>query len=177
MASPMTVLRRLAGPAAALAAVVLLGFAARQAFLGLLWRGTIDYGARPPATVFAAVTGRPVPAGMTNLRVAGRSSPLGLKHWVWMSFDLTEADAAELASGRIPLEGADAAKYIGQDWADGNPFEAEDKPAVLWHEVEAITKPEVFMVAWGKPGSAFVWAGVLVIDRTKRRGYLHAGGD
>ena len=54
-------------------------------------------------------------------------------------------------------------------------YDARDKAWVRWHEVERIVEPEFYMITGGD--SPFVWYGVLIVDRKRRRGYIAVQGD
>jgi hypothetical protein len=75
------------------------------------WQGCRDYSKRSPTQTFAEVTGFPPPDGVRNLRISGRSYALGLQHWVWMTFDASDAALAELTRG---LEEEDSPKIRPQ---------------------------------------------------------------
>jgi hypothetical protein len=155
-------------------AVVLLAFAGlRLAFNYWAWSGSVNYGARPPAEVFQAVTGRAVPAGVTNLRAAGRSGPLGLKHWVWMSFD---ADAQAL---REFLRDEDRLEKTPDLRLPATPMRhvESDQQAAGWDEVSGIVVPECYATSRVVPGSSFIWYATLVFDRKRGRDYIQAFGD
>lgn len=154
-----------------------LCFGLRQGILALGWRGGRDYSARPPLETFRRVTGRPVPHGLTNLRIAGRSYPAGWKHWVWMSFDATDAAIKAVVGKEERLEPSDARDYL-QSFGkiSVNPrYDGRDKAWVRWHEVERIAQPEVYHI--GGSHQSFVWSGALIVDRKRGRGYIMAVGD
>jgi hypothetical protein len=161
------------------------------------WRGSIDYSTRPPASVFKRVTGQPVPAGVTNLRIAGRSylvtpdlihggSRRWTKHWVWMSFDATDAAMQVLvntvagpSSNKEPMAPGMAEVFIQHERNFTTLFDQrydhQDRQHVQWSEVRAIPHPEVRV--FGHVVPTFVWAGILIFDRQHRRGYIWADGN
>lgn len=163
--------------AAVISGLGVLGLMLWQTLLGLQWSGAVDYGARPPAEVFADVTGKPVSIGVTDLRTSGRSFMLGIKHWVWMSFSADDRAFKTLVGDQEPLYGDRAAELIRQNWSVSNRYDERDRRAVRWDEVDRIKRPEAYVAAGGKPNSSFVWCGVLIIDRERHRGYIHVGGD
>ena len=157
-----------------------LCFALWQGILALGWRGGRDYSARPPLETFKWVTGRPVPPGLTSLCIAGRSYLGGMKHWVWMSFDATDAAIKAVVGKEHRLDASSAEKLIqSHRRVSVDPrYDAQDKAWVRWDEVERIPDAEIYLLPSDRYDSdPFVWAGILIVDRKAHRGYIVAQGD
>lgn len=144
-----------------------------------LWehkKWTADYSTRPAEATYRWVMAEPPPAGLTGLRVTGRSY-LGMKNWVWMRFELTEEAQEKLIERREHLTPAEARKRFGGYGSTDPHYDARDMRTIGWHEVAAIEKPELYQVGSEGDGSPFIWFGVLTLDRKNRRGFIRAWGD
>jgi hypothetical protein len=143
----------------------------------VLTAGRVDYSKRPPTQVFANALGRPVPPGVTNLRVAGHTTILGLKHWVFITFDFTDAALKEVVDVDSRIPGANETDLVRSMTSGRGPNDAKDKRLVGWKDPNQIQPREVYMVSGGTPGTSFVWAGVMVVDRKQHRAYARLDGD
>ena len=128
---------------------------------------SVDYGALPTTKVFQWVFRKPVPSGVSHLKVTGHG--FGQGHQVWMRFKATDAVIKSLTKGEE--EEATLEEILRSHLYQ---FEDKDALSVGWDEIRRIKKPEYcpFDATNGK-GSG--WYGFMVIDRKRRIVYLHAG--
>lgn len=159
--------------------LLLCGLQAWHFLTELPWRNSIDYSKRPPAQVFQFVTGMPVPQGVSNLQVAGRTYPDQWKHWLWIRCKVTEAAIHRLTANRDSYSGAEALRYIqmSKQISSSARYDAVDMRLVHWNEVARISQPEVYQVDHRFPNSAFVLVAYLILDRQNHTAYIFAFGD
>jgi hypothetical protein len=139
------------------------------------WQSSIDYSRRPPEQVLRSIIGQPVPAGTADIRVAGRSYPFGLKHWVYVRFRASDAAIEELIAEREPVTGPSAREALRYPHPASRRYDSADQQRVSWQEVANISEPEVYSVSGGQ--SPFVWSGYLVVDRRSNLVYVGSNGD
>lgn len=139
------------------------------------WSGSTDYSAREPAMVFERVMGRSVPPGVSDLRVAGRSYPFGLKHWVYLRFRADEGAISALTRGNEQLSGRHRREAFEAPYVVNGRYERLDRKRVLWEEVRQVRQPEVYSTYGGSGG--FVWCGYLLVDRERHVAYVGSNGD
>jgi hypothetical protein len=154
-------------------ALALLGL--RAGCAALWWSGSINYAERQPSQVFEFVLGTPVPKGVTDLRVSGRSYFAGLKHWVYISFDASDAALRQLATDVHRVSGDYKRHLLVSRVSTDDRFDGEDQQAVGWEAVRRIRDPEVFEA--GHSRDSFVWITTFVVDRPGHRVYVKAWGD
>jgi hypothetical protein len=157
----------------------LLGWGAWNWVSNLPWQGSTNYGSLPPPVAFATAMGYPPPKGVTNLRVAGHSYAMGMKHWVWITFDFTDSALKQIVNTDMRLDGPDEGKHLAQLGPSPNStrFDAEDKRKVGWVDPNTIHPRELYIVGQPVPGSSFIWLGVMVVDRKHHRAYAKLYGD
>lgn len=147
-----------------------------------------DFHDLPPQTIFREVMGRPVPAGVSDLRVVARS--YSIKGWVWMRFRATDGAIKSLAEQPIlydddpePSKRRAVADALSATlWSANHKYDAEDMASVNWSEVSAILKPEFYQAGrnsetWGSGVRFPMWLGSMIVDRQNHLVYIHAGGD
>jgi hypothetical protein len=167
--------RRFVIRAGCILATAALLYGAYQSVVWLPWAGSIDYSARPPAEVFELVMGRPVPPGVTDLRAAGRSYPLGLKHWAYLSASATDEAIRQLTAENEALTGSALQKASPCPYVPNRRYDLADRRHVGWDEVEEVRDLEVYPVYGGR--GSFVWSGYLIVDRKRHRIYVGSNGD
>ncbi len=141
----------------------------------LIW-GDVDYSKDPPNRLFRSIVGLDIPSGVTDLRIAGKTGPLGLKSWVWMRFHFTDKNLPALLDGKLLMtEEAGRRSLVLPDM----PMRRvrEDRRSVEWEGLNQIERPEYYMTTGGYPGSAFVWYGTLILDRERKTAYIQVIGD
>jgi len=120
------------------------------------WRSmTTDYSQLAPADTFQRVFARPLPRGVTDLRVAGYGWVTGAR--VGMRFRITDAGLRDLLSNCFPESRRNfetlASSRLQSDWAR----------AVGLREVQRIRRPEYYAFGSAPYGSG--WYGWLAVDR------------
>lgn len=137
------------------AAVVVL-----YAFRGAVTR---DYSTVPKPQIFQWVWRRPVPAGVTNLRVAGHQG--GLSGDVWM----------RVAAPRATLRGLVGKndRWTASDFASWTAPAHPDAWKVGWDEVARIHRPAYYEFDASTGGAG--WCGAMVVDWERGVLYLRAG--
>ncbi len=141
------------------------GFAFSKWLSWKFWDNS-DLGHKPPAQVFQKVFRMPVPAGVSNLKIAGESHLSGV---VWMRFQVKDVHATMTAFKKnltLPAgEREDASLLpskpeINSDYAK----------AVGWADVLRIKNPECYQLSPNPPAG---WFGILVVDRKRKTIYVH----
>lgn len=144
------------------------------------WPWNEEFNRLPAQAIFHDVTGKDVPPGVSDLKVAARSYLI--KRWVWMRFQATDEAIASLdvqvaydeEPEQVRREATERA-LKGTGWAASTKYNEQDMTSVGWPEVASIARPEVYQVS-SHQGS-FIWIGDMIVDRPKHLVYIHAGGD
>jgi hypothetical protein len=125
----------------------------------------IDYGALPAAQVYQRVFRRPVPQGVSDLKVAGQG--FGQGHQVWMRFQATDQEINSLARRDEKIS---ASEFC--DWVPPALFQSPEARAVGLDQVLRLSKPEYFHFSSVENGVG--WYGVLVVDRERHLVFANA---
>lgn len=136
----------------------------------LPWR--TEYNQRPPQRIFQEVTGEPVPAGVSNLRVAARH--FFIKRWAWMRFQATDKAIQEMIErhGQNAYDQTVAQRALqGKRWTGNHKYDDFDRDTVGWNAVFNIQKPEVYEFS----SNSYSWMGDMIVDRQTHTVYVHAG--
>lgn len=149
--------------------VLLLVFGSLLASTWLMITG--NYGKEAAPMVFERVVGQPMPLGVSNLKVSGRS--LFIKHWVWMSFDASKEALQTLTKGKEPLDSEHSQWILSRNYSANTMHERADKQAVGWKPPSSLARKEAYSV--GNYDEGIMWSGYMVLDKQSNAVYVHAG--
>jgi len=132
-----------------------------------------DLGNKPASQVFRQVFLCPIPAGVSNLKIAGMSS---LSGEVWMRFQVKDVHAfiVSMKSNRLmplTLEADGLSYYMLPTPSDAH--RDHYAHAVGWNTVYQVKHPETYSYQSVSPGHG--WFGPIVVDRAQKTVYIYGG--
>ncbi|MGO8671459.1 MAG: hypothetical protein ACLQVD_08880 [Capsulimonadaceae bacterium] len=132
----------------------------------------IDYSTQPRAGVLSDVLGVAEPSGLKGIRVNGHRG-LGSSGMIWIKVSATDKALTALTKNAEPLAAADFKFSMPPMSKLGfGRILSDDATKAGWPEVQDINKPEAYL--FRHQGSAGMWSGTIVIDRSKHAEYICA---
>lgn len=130
------------------------------------WKTGTDYSKQSDKEIFQKVLNKPIPNGVSNLKIVARS--YFIKSWCWMSFSADDSAMKSILNGARTTD-ISASEIPSMRPSAADECDAIDKAKVRWDEIQNIERPEYFI--WdtlsSSKFSAGYWFGYFVVDRKR----------